>query len=633
MEKKEHIKNAWRKALLTVIAAMVALTTFAAAPLQAAAAPVTGPVYAVDGRVLPAYIAGDTSDWIEIARCDGYSLIVRKDILPGGVLIYNKQTVTGDYAPSNARTVMNNWFNGTLPANAGLRNYTVTNNVMSEIGFFAQPTGGISRPSGTAAREGYDIAFLLSFGEAASFCSLNYGTSMSTWTNSSLIAQANFKKLTPLPAGPAGQQDCWWLRSPGYYPTMACSVGTIISTLPHRVWCSSFSTTGSYCYGRPAMWVDSGIFGPQTATINVDYVNAAAGTLIDRDTFTVNSGSYGPYQPKSFPNFTFDRWDNTSAPQQGTIAAGQNITIRFLYQPVVVQTATINVYHIDATQGIELDRESFTVPVGNYGPYLSKSFPGYQYPGTLAPYSDPAQGTVAAGQSRTIVYFYTAVPQTATVNVYHIDILAGVEIQRESFTITAGNYGPYPSKSFSGYQYPGTLAPYSAPAQGTVGANQTVTIVYYYTPIPVQTAYINVYYLDVSTGIELGRDSYTVTAGNYGPYPAKTFPGYQPGVLAPYSAPAQGTINAGQTLSIVYYYSPLPTQTATIHVIHADLTEGVVLDLFTYTVAPGIYGPYLQKVYPEYNVVQMPSYSAPAMGTISAGQSITIIYLYYKTVE
>ncbi|MDR0491992.1 MAG: InlB B-repeat-containing protein [Oscillospiraceae bacterium] len=230
----------------------------------------------VDGRILSAGKAGDSSDWVEIAQNGGHSLILRKDVLPLGWVNFPATGTNNAYQVSNARNTVNNWFNNTLAGSARLRDFTVTSNVFNNLGNFASPAGGISTPTGTAARTGNDVAFLLSFGEAAQFCSLQHGINTVDVAQSSANARANYGKLTQLPTMPV-QQDCWWLRSPGINTSSACSVGTHNSYILQTVWNSSTTSSpnSSYNYIRPALWVGSGIFD-DTTTYTLTY-NANGG--------------------------------------------------------------------------------------------------------------------------------------------------------------------------------------------------------------------------------------------------------------------------------------------------------------------------------------------------------------------
>ncbi|MCL2135822.1 MAG: DUF6273 domain-containing protein, partial [Candidatus Bathyarchaeota archaeon] len=266
-----------KKRILSPLTIIAILLTMMLLPVQPSSAAST--VYGVDGRSLPTNMTGDTSTWIEIAQNDGYSLIIRKDVLPLGFVTFPKVTLNSNYQVSNARDVVNNWFKNTLSSNARIRDFTVTNTAFNDLGYFASLSSGLSKPTGTLTKTGNDIAFIPSFAEAANFCSMQYGTSTTTWTQSSAIAKSNYNKLTKLPTSPS-QQDFWWLRSPGPHSGTVSSVGTHTSSLQQIVWGSTVSSTASYVYIRPALWVSSDIFETRhNVTVNNSYATeTGAGT-------------------------------------------------------------------------------------------------------------------------------------------------------------------------------------------------------------------------------------------------------------------------------------------------------------------------------------------------------------------
>ena len=187
--------------------------------------------FADDGQILHGANIGDTSDWVEIAQNGVYSLIVRQNFIN----IYEQEANYGDvkwqktffgasnkYETSTLRNKINEWFRGTapaaadnLPANAKLRNYTVQNTALYEIGLGPVPQGvnsGISKPIAQPDGNGYDVAFVLSYGEAANFVSKEYAWD-ATVEPSSDIAQSNFAKMSFAYDDMAS--GGLWLRSPG----------------------------------------------------------------------------------------------------------------------------------------------------------------------------------------------------------------------------------------------------------------------------------------------------------------------------------------------------------------------------------------------------------------------------------
>ncbi|MCL2045122.1 MAG: dockerin type I domain-containing protein [Oscillospiraceae bacterium] len=283
--------------------------------------------------------------------------------------------------------------------------------------------------------------------------------------------------------------------------------------------------------------------------------------------------------------------------------------------------ATINVRHIDMNTGADLvTPASHKVNPGSYGPYPAVSISGYGQ-GTLAPGSAPASGTISAGQTITITYRYS---RQATINVRHIDrdTLANL-VTPEHHIVNPGSYGPYQAISVAGYGQ-GVLAPGSDPASGTISGGQVITITYQYS----RQATINVRHIDRDTLANLVTpEHHIVNPGSYGPYQAISVAGYGPGVLAPGSDPASGTISGGQVITITYQYS----RQATINVRHID--RDTLANLVTpehHIVSPGSYGPYQAINVAGYGQGVLAPGSDPASGTINGGQVINITYQYVK---
>jgi uncharacterized repeat protein (TIGR02543 family) len=286
---------------------------------------------------------------------------------------------------------------------------------------------------------------------------------------------------------------------------------------------------------------------------------------------------------------------------------------------------TVNVMHKDAVSGAVLSSSTFSVPAGVYGPYGPQNFSGYGT-GILAVGSAPASGTITAGETKTITYQYSPMPQTGTINVIHKDATSGAVLSSDTYTVPAGNYGPYSPQSFSGYGT-GSLASGSAPAFGTISAGETKTITYQYSSLPQTGTVIVIHVTDA--WILLDQANYVVPVGTYGPYGPLTFSGYGTGILVSGSASPFGTIAAGETKTIIYQYSLLP-QTGTINVIHKDAVSGAILSDVTHTVSPGAYGPYGPQTFANYGVGVLAVGSAPASGTINAGETKTITYQYFR---
>jgi len=235
----------------------------------------------VDGRTLTPAQTGDTVNWVEIARNGNYSLIVRTKFIN----IHSNKTVydneawqhtsfgsSSNYmtATNSIRQKLNAWFNNTaqgdadkLPANARLRDFTVQANVGQVLGtssWSASVNDGFSKPSQVLAGTGNDIAFALSYGEAANFVSLLHFVRGITIANqpSSAIAQANFAKVS-IPTSYAYYG--MWLRSPGDLANTAAFLSSSFSqAVPGRVFQAYLSDPSTRGLLYPAAWVDEQIF-------------------------------------------------------------------------------------------------------------------------------------------------------------------------------------------------------------------------------------------------------------------------------------------------------------------------------------------------------------------------------------
>ena len=205
-------------------------------------------------RMLTAQQTGD-GEWIEIARNGGYSLILRRTVIAAT----SRFSSTANYVPyadqphttGNLRFTINNWYSNTLSTAAPIRQYTVDHDALMKPGTASHldSENGFSVPTGELRGTGSDVAFALSFQEAAIYVSGRWNNNISggeTWSPSSAEALINWNRLTDRTATS-------WLRTAGRSSTAASylytdnRVGTLL-TVPH-----AFRV-------RPALWVDSAIF-------------------------------------------------------------------------------------------------------------------------------------------------------------------------------------------------------------------------------------------------------------------------------------------------------------------------------------------------------------------------------------
>ena len=194
---------------------------------------------------------GDTENWIEIARNGEYSLIVRAKVI--GLTQYKPAIPFAAYTTldvdtaGNLRYAINNWYDNTLDGSARLRSYVVGHDALTKPGTWASfdATNGFSIPTGVAATgTKADIAFPLSFQEAANYCSGAWYDG-SVYTTGADTTVKNWNKF---------EDSTWtWLRSQANFTGFA---STIRST--GNVGASdnvTLTTVGA----RPALWVKTDI--------------------------------------------------------------------------------------------------------------------------------------------------------------------------------------------------------------------------------------------------------------------------------------------------------------------------------------------------------------------------------------
>ena len=336
-----------RKVILLILTVSLIMTLILPTQSVLAADPTV-----TTGRILSATMAGDNSDWIEIAQFGGYSLIVRKTVIG-----YQGFGSTSYYPNSSAYTTVNNWFKNTLSSGARLRDYTVNNDAKSRLGYWAVPSDGFSKPypeaAPTAARTGDDVAFLLSFGEAAVFCSSQYVINNGlSYAPSSNNAYSNFSALEwktewqPL--------HHWWLRSPGGLTDRACTVGLGGSSEWGSVRMegavNQYQISSNLIGIRPALWVGSGIF---TVTRELRYdanggYNAPPSVMVPVNT-TISLSNIIPSHTDTAK--TFQGWSQSSSGTAPIYQPGNSFTMVAGTTPVTlyavwgtVQNVTLHYY-------------------------------------------------------------------------------------------------------------------------------------------------------------------------------------------------------------------------------------------------------------------------------------------------
>ena len=346
-----------KKVFSVAIAAVMFLFCFLPVQTASAADPV-----GVDGRIIPTSMTGDTSEWVEIAQYGGYALIIRRDPLTSVVTMYrtdNNQVST--YSTSTLRKELNNWYNNKLKSDARLRKFAVMSDAKSNFGYYAtSSTSGQSKPNGTAAPKGDDVAFALSFSEALYFCSTQYQYQSGSTTSikpSPTVAFNNYHKLRPSYAG-GGQGDnptqAFWLRTPGsgkmYVGAVAFQGGAPKEHgLPYthaeaagRV--NQHTVIGAYGHYRPAMWVGLGLFEDKVAvTYNpnggeggVNVVSVSANTYYNIEDQGYSRGGY-------VPNGWNSKADGTGIPYSNgqSVYMTTALTLYAQWKKVVIPTVKV----------------------------------------------------------------------------------------------------------------------------------------------------------------------------------------------------------------------------------------------------------------------------------------------------
>jgi len=328
-ELKERKPRSIRKKLLSATLVGVMLVSMILPAQMSYAYQTVFSPFLVTGRILTPDKTGDISNWIEIARIDGFSLIVRQNFLnineyfgtafsPSWNTTYYGQT--NQYANSAVRNYINQWFCGTapgwadkLPFNARLRQYTVMSNAYNCLGTRYTENSfydGLSVPYYIKAGSGNDVAFALSYSEAANYCCI-----VRNWLHANLntdncyslpAAVWNFYSLNLPPSPPEVAKSFYygmWLRSPGKLANTASAL--LNDGYAHELVTYQEPIEKSFGYSLvyPALWVTSDIF-VSSATINVSHRYADTGATFSSSTETVAApGPYGPYAALNIPDY------------------------------------------------------------------------------------------------------------------------------------------------------------------------------------------------------------------------------------------------------------------------------------------------------------------------------------------
>ena len=665
-----------RKILITLLAVTLLLALALPIQMGSAAGPIVNVPTAVNGRILTTDKTGDISDWVEIAQNGGYSLIIRKsyiNIYPNGH--YGEQSwqytpygTSNAYASSSVRNRINAWFNNTatgaadnLPSGAKLRDYTVLNNALNTLGTCnsdAAMTNGYSKPTDTKVRTGNDVAFPLSYGEAANFCSMSHDMRNKNpqIQPSSAMAIANYNKLSI----PQGYLYGIWLRSPGDNNTTAGAMtnsGGYNSTSFGRVFQFQINPVNYNEYGLvyPALWVDSTIFGAvaDKGTIVVTHKDRETNEILRQDTFTVDPGPYGPYNPITLTGYSAGSLAPGSDPASGTIAAGQTRNITYLYTgdttcgpitdvPTAVDGRTLTTDKTgDSSDWIEIARNGcYSLIVRknyiNIYPSGHSNEPSWQhtaYGSTNAYASSTVRnrinawfGSVASGtadnlpsgarlrdytvQNNSLYVLGTSNYDASMTNGYSkptdIKIRNGSDV---AFPLSYGEAANFCSISHDIR----TRNPQIQPSSATAAAS--------YNKLSMPSGYLYGMWLRSPGDSSNTAGSLTNNGGYYGASNGRVFQ---------FQLSSAGYSEYGLVYPALWVDSSIFYTTGTVVVTHKDSVTGEILRQNTYDVNPGTYGPYNPESFPGYGAGTLAPGSDPASGTIAAGQTRNVTYLYGK---
>ena len=489
-----------RTKLLSAVLAVAMLVSMLVPTTTSFADPIVNVPTVVTGRVLTPDMTGDTSDWIEIAQNGDYSLIVRKDFInvnpnAGTNNILNYQYVdfgsTPSYTSSIVRTKINDWFNGTA---AGAADKLPTSAPLRDYTVQNTALSAI----GTCCEQ-------ISLSDGYSKPTTNLAKTGSDVAFAlSYTESAQFLSIYHFMRGPIANQ-----------PSNAKAVANYLQVNIPNVYI--------YC-----MWLRSVGDVPNTAAALGPNQGVYNGRVFQNSLISGDKYTYG---------FVFPAlWVDSS-----------------IFKPTIIvdPLCTVTVRHLDAKTGEAVaPEETHLELVGPYGPYGPQDIRFYEA-GVLAPYSDPAEGTLNYfGEEKTITYLYTR--GFGTIIVIHLDLANNFMLAFDTYTVEAGYYGPYQPRIFEGYGA-GTPLPISDPITGTIDVGQTITI---YIGYQRETVTVNIIHMTPTT--ILWTETFTLPKGSYGPYYPFVFPGYAPGKWNPSSDEPSGATNAaGTIIDVIFVYEPL----------------------------------------------------------------------------
>ena len=384
------------------------------------------------------------------------------------------------------------------------------------------------------------------------------------------------------------------------------------------------------------------------AIVWVTHREAGTNQWLDAERYEIEPGAYGPFEAKDIEGYGPGVWDENTNLMAGAAEADEVLSVTFLYEKLPLE-AYVTVRHVlkenmetvlrEDAYVLHFGPDEDYVMCGFYGP---EEFEGYG-PGELWSESNPDPDYIAPGETKVITYVYEeAEPLEAYITVRHVlkDNMETV-LHEDAYVLHFGPdesflmYGFYGPEEFAGYG-PGKLWSGSNPDPGGITPGTTKVITYVYEENVPEEAYVTVRHVQKDQmETVLREDAYVLhfEPGEsylmYGFYGPEEFAGYGPGVLWSGSNPDPGGITPGATKVITYLYEK--RLKSTVYVVHKDFDTGKILRADTHIVDAGDYGPYNATVFTGYGAGTRASNSAPASGTVTGGQTITITYLYNYT--
>ena len=375
---------------------------------------------AVNGRILTPKDTGDKVNWVEIARYGNYSLIVRSSYINWYSQINRYGDYTWQYVP----------YQGTPNSNSYSSSYarTYINKWFNGTGFMSAD----NLPANARLRS----------------YTMQNNASMVLGTASTLASQTN-----------------------GFSTPSTCQVGRGDDV----AFALSFSEVMNFVSKTHDQRGRNPQVAPSCAIAQANYAKICIPQTWVYGMWTRSQGDTGgtagalDYTGRAF-QFVYNGTN-----EHGMLYPALWVDAG-IFAPAI---GTVDVVHKDADTGAVLQSERYEINTNvttSYGPYPAKDIRFYQA-GVLASYSDPASGTIAQGQTKTITYLYTR--GQAMIFVLYMDVTNSSTIRSNFYVVPAGEYGPYNPAQINNYRYVG-MASYSDAPSGVVDISQTKVIVFNY---------------------------------------------------------------------------------------------------------------------------------------------------------